>query len=128
MNKASNRFILHLLFLTFIFAIGIVLTGLFLKEYFSWIMPPVLLFFSAMTYFTFQWLITAASRNFAKFTRVNMVVTFIRLVVYVIVFILCLIFSSSGPVVCLIFIGVLYFSFSAFEIYHLSKHLRVKKS
>jgi hypothetical protein len=90
-------------------------------------MPAVLLFFSVMTYFTFNWLVRAASLNFAKFTQVNMMVTIIRLVVYVIVFILCLIFSSLGPVVCLIFIGVLYFSFSVFEIYHLSKYLRIKQ-
>jgi hypothetical protein len=89
-------------------------------------MPLVLLFFSGLTWVTFVWLVRAASRNFAKFTHTNMLVTFLRLVVYVLVFVLCLRLSSTGPVVSLIFIGVLYFSFSAFEIYHLSKYLRVK--
>jgi hypothetical protein len=127
MNKDLKRFSLRLLFLTFFFAIGLVVTGIFLGEYYFRMMPVVLLFFSGLTWVTFKWLVRAASRDFAKFTRTNMLVTFLRLVVYIIVFILCLSLSSTGPVVSLIFIGMLYFSFSAFEIYHLSKYLRIKQ-
>ena len=127
MKEDSKRFLIRLLLLTFLLAAGIALTGFFMKAYYFRMMPVVLLFFSGLTWFTFKWLVRAATGNFARFTRINMLATFLRLVIYIIVFVMCLLLSNTRPVVSLIFIGILYFSFSVFEIYHLSKYLRVKQ-
>jgi hypothetical protein len=127
MNKESIRFLIRLLFLTSVLGSGVILIRLFLKEYYFSMMPVLLILFSGMTFVTYEWLTKAGSGKMPGFTRTNMLVTFLRLFIYITVFVLCLVFSKTRPVVILVFTAILYFSFTVFEIYHLSKYLRINR-
>lgn len=127
MNIASNRFLSRLLLLTsFLFA-GVILTGLFLDAYYFGMMPVLLVLFAGLTYLTYEWLAKAGLTNMAGFTRINMLVTFLRLFIYILLFVLCLVFSLAKPWVLLVYTVILYLCFTIFEIYHLSKYLRIHR-
>lgn len=88
-------------------------------------MPFLFLFFYAFTLLTFHYLIKAADKALLKFHKANMLVTLVRLLVYLVVIILCVAFRRENAVAIVAYVGFLYLVFTITEVIELSKYVRI---
>ncbi len=125
-ESVFRKFVLQILLLAAAMAVaGALVWGLVLPRLYSPVMPFLLLFFFLFTILTFYWLLR--TDDFKRFAQAAMIVTFLRLIVYAAITVLCLAFSRAHPVSLVIWIGLVYIVFSFWETHTLSKVVRQLK-
>lgn len=118
-------FIAKLVAITIVIAlVGIIVFSLFLPEFYLPVMPFLLLFFFVVTIIIHLYQLRLAKKNFASFARSNMLITFIKLVLYSTVSIIYLAFDSANAipfVICLMLLYLIYTFLEVAEITRISK-------
>jgi hypothetical protein len=104
----------------------LVLTGwlvfsIFLPEYYLTVLPFTLLFFLVVTISVHAWQLNMAKKDLAKFTRSNMLLTFLKLVVYSVFAVVYIAFDHEHALVFVICLMILYIVFTFLEVSDLTR-------
>jgi len=79
----------------------------------------LLVFVSGFTFFSFRWLVNTGNSDFGKFIRKIMVITVLRLFVYILLTVLYALFLNKSLLVFIIGFGIIYLVFTSLEVYEL---------
>jgi len=101
--------------------IGWVVFSFFFKEYYLPVLPFMLLFFIIVTISVHAWQLRMAKKDIAKFTRSNMLLTFVKLVIYSVFAVVYIAFESENALVFVICLFVIYLVFSIIEVSDLTR-------
>ena len=125
MKRILFRFFKRLGIVTLILALLMaVVFGFLLKSYYIPVAPFLLLFFFLFTFITYSYQIRTAERGLGKFTRASMVVSMLRLFVYVGLTALLIALEKENAATLVIMIGSLYIVFTVFEVREVSQFVR----
>lgn len=123
-----KSFIAKLSALTLIAAlVGWLVFSLLLPQYYLPVLPWLLIFFYVFTLIIHAYQLNLAKKDFGKFSRSNMLITFIKLIVYSVLAIVYIALDKENAfpfVICLFF---LYLIFTFFEVSEISKLSRSQK-
>ena len=100
--------------------IGWLVFSLFLPEYYLTILPFTLLFFILVTILVHAWQLKMAKKGAAKFTRSNMILTFLKLVVYSVFAISYIAVDRENALVFVICLMIIYLTYTILEVSELS--------
>jgi len=121
MSPDLKRFYKGVITLTILMAILMAIVfGFFLQNCFHPAFPFILLFFCGFSMFTFFRMEKASHKEFAKFVQVRMVITTLRLFVYIVIAILYIAFIKKGIPCFVILLGLFYLVYTSFEVYTLT--------
>ena len=70
------------------------------------------------------WQVKMAKKDFRKFTRTNMAMTLLRLLVYSVFTVICLVIDSENAIPFVVVVMILYIVYTATEITSLLKYIR----
>lgn len=101
--------------LTLVLAGGLVF-GFILPQLYLPVLPFVLLFFYLATVAVHAWQVKLAKNNMAKFTRSNMLITFLKLVVYSVFAVAYIAVDRENALVFVICLMMIYLVFTALEV------------
>ncbi len=122
-----KRFVVRTLLLTLAVSVaGSVVFLLLLPRWYSPVMPFLLIFFFSFTILTFFFIIR--EDNLLKFTRFTIIITYLRLMVYTVVTLLCLLFTQAKAAGIVLTVGVLYLIYTFWETMVLSRVVRQKQN
>lgn len=125
METPVRRFLLRLGVTTGVLAVaGTLLFRFFLLKYYTPALPFLLIFMAGFTFLTFTRLLKTADKGLGAFSRANMLVTMIRLLLFAAIAVFYfLTIKQNGPsfVICL---GILYLIFTSLEVSELTRYLR----
>lgn len=125
MSGIILRFFKRLSIVTILLAlVMVVVFGFFLNKYYLPVLPFVLLFFFLFTFLTYSYQAFVTNKGFGKFTRVSMLMTIVRLLVYAAVTALLIAFNKKSSACLFIVIGVFYIVFTFFEVAEVSSFVR----
>jgi len=101
--------------------------GVVMLFVFNLLLPPsylpgfifLLAFVSGFTYFSFRWLVNTGDGDFGKFIRKIMIITVIRLFVYILLTVLYALLLDINLFVFIIGFGIMYLVFISLEVYEL---------
>ena len=117
-----KQFIFKILTVSIVLAlIGWGVFSFFLKEYYLPVLPFMLLFFMIVTISVHAWQLRMAKKDIAKFTRSNMLLTFVKLVIYSVFAVVYIAFESENALVFVICLFVIYLVFSIIEVSDLTR-------
>jgi len=117
-----KSFTIKIIVVTTILAIfGTVVFFFFLRQHYLPVLPFVLFFFMAITLAVHAWQINLAKKDIAKFARNNMVITFLKLVVYSVFAIVYIAFDSENALVFVICLMIIYLVFTFLEVSDLTR-------
>ncbi|MEZ5104242.1 MAG: hypothetical protein R2757_07090 [Draconibacterium sp.] len=117
-----KQFIFKILTVSIVLAlIGWVVFSFFLKEYYLPVLPFMLLFFMIVTISVHAWQLRMAKKDIAKFTRSNMLLTFVKLVIYSVFAVVYIAFESENALVFVICLFGIYLVFSIIEVSDLTR-------
>ncbi len=120
-----KQFVLKLTVLTLGLAlIGWLVFSLFLPQYYLPVLPFLLLFFFTVTLTIHAYQLNLLKKKPAKFTTSNMLVTFLKLVLYSVVAIAYIAFNPANALVFVICLMLLYLIFTFVEVVEISKLVR----
>ncbi len=84
---------------------------------------PVFIFLlfivSCFTFFSYRWLVNTGAGDFGKFIRKIMVITVLRLFVYILLTVLYALLLNKSLLVFIIGFGIMYLVFTSLEVYEL---------
>lgn len=125
MGTPFRRFLLRLGVITGGLAVvGTVVFGFFLQDRYTPALPFLLVFMAGFTFLTFSRLLKTADKGLGAFTRANMLVTMIRLLLFAaiaVIYFLTIKLNGASFVICL---GILYLIFTSLEVSELTLYLR----
>lgn len=98
----------------------------FLPDYYIDVLPFLLLFFFIVTLFVHSYQLKLAKKDIGKFARSNMLITFLKLVLYSIFAVVYIAIDSTNAVVFVICLFVIYSVFSFVEVSEMSRISRKK--
>jgi hypothetical protein len=101
--------------------IGWMVFSLFLPGYYLQILPVMLVFFLVITILVHAYLLRVARKDMAKFTRINILITFFKLVVYSVFAVVYLALRSENAIPFVICLMIIYLVFSFIEVKELSR-------
>lgn len=117
-----KRFIINIAVISIVLALtGWLIFSQLIPQYYLPVLPFLLLFFAVASVFLHAYQLQLAKKDFAKFARSNMLVTFFRLVVYSAVAIIYIAVDSKNAKVFVICFVILYIVFTVFEVASLIK-------
>ena len=117
MNTEFKKFIFKLTIVAlFVLLIGWIIFSFFLQKYYLPVFPLVLAFFYLFTLFIHAYQLRLAKKDFAKFTRSNMIMTFLKLMVYSAFTVIYLANSKDNAVPFVIVVMILYVIFTMLEV------------
>lgn len=108
--------------------LGGVVFSLFLPQYYLPVLPFLLLFFVVVTLLIHAYQLNLAKKNIAKFARNNMLITFVKLVLYSVVAVAYIAFDSENAVIFVVCIMLIYLIFTFIEVVEISRISRAGKS
>ncbi|NOY95203.1 MAG: hypothetical protein GXO81_02285 [Chlorobi bacterium] len=127
MSPEFKKFLLKLIAATIILALlGWVVFFFIFKDLYMGIYPVALIFFFIFTLLVHAYQLRLARGNLAKFTRSNMLVTFVKLVVYSLFTVIYLAANKENAVVFVIVVMALYLVFTSLEVSDLVKIARTQ--
>lgn len=106
--------------------VGWLVFSLFLSEYYLPVLPFTLLFFLVVTILVHAWQLRMTKKDLAKFTRNNMLVTFLKLIIYSVFAVVYIANDRENALVFVICLVIIYSVFSFLEVTELSKLSRKK--
>ena len=125
METPVRRFLLRLLLLTALVALaGFVLFRFFLSKYYHPLFLPLLLFVAFFSFISFFWIVKTAHKDTGRFARASMMVTMVRLFVYLSIAVICFLTIKSNALAFVICLASLYLIYTPFEVSELSRYLR----
>ncbi|MBN1822479.1 MAG: hypothetical protein JXR31_06345 [Prolixibacteraceae bacterium] len=110
-------------------AIGLIVPGFvvfkwFFPEYYLPVYWIALVFFYIFTLLIHAWQVNTARKDMAKFTRLNMVTAFLKLMVYAAFVVIYLAISTEKAVAFVIIIMIIYIAFTFTEVNSLTRFTR----
>jgi len=124
-----KRFIIKIAIISAsLFLIGWLLFSQFFRQYYIPVLPFLLLFFIVVSISVHAFQLQQAKKDFAKFTRNNMLITFFKLISYVTIAVAYLIFDPKNAMVFVICFMLLYLIFTVFEVTSLIKETSGNKN
>ena len=128
MNGHLKRFIAKIIGIGVIIAlIGWLGFSLFVPQYYLPIFPFLLVFFMIITILVYAYQINLAKKDIAKFTRSNMIATFVKLIIYSIFAIVYIANDSENAAVFVVGLLFLYLIFSFLEVSEISRFAKRRK-
>ena len=103
---------------------GWLVFSLFIPGYYIPVLPYMLLFFLVMTIAVHAWQLKMAKKDIAKFTRSNMLVTFLKLVIYSVFAVIYIAIDRENALVFVICLMIVYLIFSIIEVSELSRNTK----
>jgi uncharacterized membrane protein len=91
----------------------------FLPSFYIPLLPFLLIFVFGFTCLSFVYLVKTAGNHFGKFIRKTMIVTVLRLFVYVLVTVLYALFIKENLLCFVTSLGIFYLVFNSLEVYEL---------
>jgi hypothetical protein len=123
-----KRFIINIAGISVVLTlIGWLIFSRFIPQYYLPALPFLLLFFAATSVLIHAYQLKLAKKDFAKFTRSNMLITFFKLVLYSAVAVIYMVADKENARVFVICFMVLYLIFTVFEVFSLIKIPNSKK-
>jgi len=123
-----KRFIINIAGISVVLTlIGWLIFSRFIPQYYLPVLPFLLLFFVATSVLIHAYQLKLAKKDFAKFTRSNMLITFFKLVLYSAVAVIYMVADKENARVFVICFMVLYLIFTVFEVFSLIKIPNSKK-
>lgn len=123
-----KSFIAKLTGLTLITALaGWLVFSLWLPQYYLPVLPWLLVFFFLFTLIIHAYQVSLSKKDFGKFTRSNMIITFVKLIVYSVVAVLYIALDKENALPFVVCLFLLYLLFTFFEVRELSKISRSQK-
>jgi hypothetical protein len=123
-----KRFIINIAGISVVLTlIGWLIFSRFIPRYYLPVLPFLLLFFAATSVLIHAYQLKLAKKDFAKFTRSNMLITFFKLVLYSAVAVIYMVADKENARVFVICFMVLYLIFTVFEVFSLIKIPNSKK-
>jgi hypothetical protein len=120
MRPEIFRFLKKLIFTTLAIAVLMVIVFYnFLKPYYTPFLPFLLIFVFGFTFLSFSYLVKTAEKDFGRFIRKTMVITVLRLFVYVLITVLYAVYVKHNLASFVISTGVFYLIFTSLEVYEL---------
>ncbi len=117
-----KSFIAKLTGLTLITALaGWLVFSLWLPQYYLPVLPWLLVFFFLFTLIIHAYQVSLSKKDFGKFTRSNMIITFVKLIVYSVVAVLYIALDKENALPFVVCLFLLYLLFTFFEVRELSK-------
>ena len=122
-----KRFILKLTAITLVLALaGWLVFSMFLPHYYLPALPFLLLFFYAATIGIHAYQVNLSKKDMAKFTRSNMLATFLKLVLYSTAAIIYIAFDKENAIPFVVCLMLLYLVFTFVEVSEITKIARKK--
>jgi hypothetical protein len=117
MKPVVFRFLKKLIIATLSLAIIMTIAFTFvLRSYYIPALPLLLVFIFGFTFLSFLFLARVDNNNFGKFIRTLMVITVIRLFVYILITVLYAAFIKDGLFSFVIALGLFYLIFASLEV------------
>lgn len=117
-----KKFITNVVLITVVLAlIGWLIFSQFIPQYYLPVFPFILLFFAVTSVAIHAYQLQLAEKDMAKFTRSNMVVTFLKLFLYSAVAIIYIAVDPQNSRVFVINFVLLYIVYTVFEVLSLLK-------
>ncbi|WP_340111750.1 hypothetical protein [Maribellus mangrovi] len=117
-----KSFIARLTALTLALAlIGWLVFSMFLPEYYLPVFPFLLAFFYAATTGIHAYQLSVAKKDIGKFARSNMLITFIKLMVYSIIAVVYILIDRENAVPFVVVLMTLYLVYTFFEVSNLTR-------
>ena len=107
--------------------VGWLVFSLLLPQYYLPIFPWLMLFFFLFTLIIHAYQLNLSKKDFGKFTRSNMLITFVKLIVYSVLAVLYIALDKENALPFVICLFLLYLIFTFFEVVELSKISRSQK-
>ena len=101
--------------------IGWIVFKLFIPEYYLSILPFTLVFFLIVTILVHAWQVKMASKGVAKFTRSNMLLTFVKLILYSVFAIFYIALNRENALIFVISLMIIYLVYTILEVSELSR-------
>lgn len=112
-----KRFFVNIVLISVILSlIGWLIFSQFIPQYYLPVFPFILLFFSVTSVAIHAYQLQLAKKDMAKFTRSNMVVTFLKLFLYSAVAIIYIAVDSQNAKVFVVYFVLLYIIYTVFEV------------
>jgi hypothetical protein len=120
MNPVAFRFLKKLIVTTLSLAVILIISFSFIfRSYYIPVLPFLLIFVFGFTFLSFSFLVKVGDKDFGKFIRTLMVITVIRLFVYVLITVLYAAFIKAGLFCFVIVLALFYLVFASLEVYEL---------
>ena len=117
MQKSLKKFIIQIIIIvTILLIIGAILFKTILIDYYSWLYPVLLIFFSFFTLIFHYYILRHSKQRIAKFLTKFLAVTSIKLFLYVLVLVGVLYFIKPNTLVFVSVFMLLYIIFTIFEV------------
>lgn len=127
-NPKMKSFIAKLTALTLVTAlVGWLVFSLLLPQYYLPVLPWLLIFFYVFTLIIHAYQVKLSKKDFGKFSRSNMLITFVKLIVYSVLAVVYIALDKENAFPFVICLFILYLVFSVFEVSELSKLSRSQK-
>jgi hypothetical protein len=123
-----KRFIINIAGISVVLTlIGWLIFSQFIPEYYLPVFPFLILFFVVTSVLIHAYQLYLAKKDFAKFTRSNMLITFFKLVVYSSFAVIYMASDRDNAKVFVICFLVLYLVYTVFEVFSLIRMTNSKK-
>ena len=123
-----KRFLINIAGISVVLAVtGWLIFSQFIPQYYLPVFPFLVLFFVATSVSIHAYQLKLAKGEFAKFTRSNMLITFLRLVLYSVVVVVYIAVDTENAKVFVVCFMVLYLVFTIFEVFSLVRITNIKK-
>ena len=117
-----KRFVVNIILISVILVIiGWVIFSMFIPQYYLPVFPFVLMFFTVSSVGVHAYQLQLSKKDTAKFTRSNMIITFLKLFLYSAVAIVYIAVDTQNAKIFVICFILLYIIFSVFEVLSLMK-------
>lgn len=117
-----KRFVVNIILISVILVIiGWVMFSMFIPQYYLPVFPFVLMFFAFSSVAVHAYQLQLSKKDTAKFTRSNMIITFLKLFLYSTVAIVYIAVDTQNAKIFVICFILLYVIFSVFEVLSLMK-------
>ena len=120
-----KRFIVRLTGITLVIAlISWLVFSLAIPEYYLPVFPFLLLFFYFITIAIYAWQLKQAQNDMGKFSRSTMLITFFKLILYVVAAIIYIALDSENAIPFVICLIILYLIYTFYEVAEITNILK----
>lgn len=117
-----KRFITNLILISVVLVLtGWLIFSQFIPQYYLPVFPFILIFFVVSSAAIYAYQLQLAKKDMAKFTRSNMIITFLKLFLYSAAAIVYIAVDTKNAKIFVIFFVLLYVIFTVFEVLSLLK-------
>ncbi|NQU86137.1 MAG: hypothetical protein HQ541_10295 [Mariniphaga sp.] len=125
MSSEIQKFLIKISLVSIaLIVVGFIVFKWFLADYYLPVYSIALVLFYAFTVCAHAWQLNLAKKNLAKFARMNMVATFLKLIVYAAFIVIYLSVSTEKAIAFVIVVMILYIVYTTVEVASLTKFIR----